>query len=83
MKITINEKKENPEKKRILHNNLIDSLQIKYSNKIRINTVEFENIELTSRDMLVTQKGLAYPIVVPSFPILTSDDRLDYGSKLN
>ena len=78
-----NEKKGNPEKKRILYNSLIDSLQIKYSNKIRINTDEFEDIELTSKDMLVTHKGLAYPIVVPSFPILTSDDRLDYGSKLN
>ena len=78
-----NEKKGNPEKKRILYNSLIDSLQIKYSNKIRINTDEFEDIELTSKDMLVTHKGLASPIVVPSFPILTSDDRLDYGSKLN
>ena len=43
----------------------------------------YENIEITSTDMFVTQRGLPYPIIVPSFPILTSDNRLDYGSKLH
>jgi hypothetical protein len=43
----------------------------------------FENITITSTDMLASERGLAYPFIVPSFPIITSDDKLDYGSKLN
>jgi len=65
-----------------LFGSIIDSLQEAYSNKIKINMDAFETLELTSTDMLVTQRGLPYPIVVPSFPILTSDNRLDYGSIL-
>ena len=64
-------------------NPIIDSLQEKYSKKIKIDMDLFESIEITSTDMFVTQRGLPYPIVVPSFPILTSDNRLDYGSKLD
>ena len=64
-------------------NNVINYLQDKYSNIIKINTDMFENITITSTDMLVSERGLAYPFIVPSFPIITSDDRLDYGSKLN
>ena len=59
---------------------IIDSLQHAYSKQIKINMDAFEKIELSSTDMLVTQRGLPYPIVVPSFPIITSDNRLDYGS---
>ena len=66
-----------------LDNNVINRLQDKYSNIIKINTDMFENITITSTDMLVSERGLAYPFVVPSFPIITSDGRLDYGSKLN
>ena len=61
---------------------VIDSLQEVYSKRIKINMDAFEKIDLTSTDMVVTQQGLPYPIVVPSFPIITTDDRLDYGSKL-
>ena len=43
----------------------------------------FEKIEIKSTDMLVTERGLPYPFIVPSFPIITSDDKLDYGSKMN
>ena len=67
----------------LLYDDLIDSLQNKYSNIIKINTDVFEKTELTSTDMIATQRGLAYPIIVPSFPILTSDDQLNYGSKIN
>ena len=42
----------------------------------------FEKVELTKTDMMVTQRGVPYPILVPSFPILTSDDRLVFGSKI-
>ena len=70
-------------KKYRLENGIIDSLQNKYSNIIKINTDMFEKIEITSTDMLVTERGLPYPFIVPSFPIITSDDKLDYGSKMN
>ena len=66
-----------------MNNGMIDSLQNKYSNIIKINTDMFEKIEITSTDMLVTERGLPYPFIVPSFPIITSDDKLDYGSKMN
>ena len=66
-----------------LDNNVINHLQDKHSNIIKVNTDMFENITITSTDMLVSERGLAYPFIVPSFPIITSDDRLDYGSKLN
>ena len=65
------------------YNPIIDSLQQAYSNKIQINTKALEELKLTTTDMMVTQKGIPYPIVVPAFPIVTTDDRLDYGSKLN
>ena len=78
-----NDRERKKNKTPVLYNILIDSLQSKYSKNIKINTGAFEKIELTSTDMVVNQRGLPYPIVVPMFPILTSDDRLDYGSKLH
>jgi hypothetical protein len=60
-------------------NPYVDSLQNLYSDKIEINMSEFEKIELTSIDMLVTQRNVPYPVMVPQFPILTTDNRLDYG----
>ena len=50
--------------------------------KIKINMDIFERIKLTKTDMMVNQRGVPYPILVPGFPILTTDDRLDYGSKI-
>ena len=61
-------------------NPIIDSLQAVYSDQIEIDMNAFEAIELTATDMMVTQRGVPYPIMVPSFPILTTDSRLDYGS---
>lgn len=63
-------------------NPIIDSLQIKYNDMIQINTDAFEKIQLTNIDLFAIQKGVAYPIVTPSFPLLTTDDKLDYGSRL-
>ncbi len=64
-------------------NPLVDSLQAKYSKRIYIDTDLFNDIKLTRIDMLATQKNVPYPIIVPSFPIITNDSRLDYGNKLN
>lgn len=64
-------------------NPYVDSLQAKYSNKIEINTDAFEKIKLTKIDMLVLQRNVPFPIVVPSFPVITTDPQLDYGRKTN
>ena len=63
-------------------NPLVDSLQIKYADKIEINTDLFEQITLTTIDLFVLQSGVPYPIVSPGFPIVTTDNRLDYGTKM-
>ena len=60
----------------------IDSLQIKYSDQIEIDTEEFNKIKLTKIDLFVTYNNEAYPMVVPPFPQLTTDQRLDYGKKM-
>ena len=60
---------------------LVDSLQVIYSDRIEIDTDLFETIALTSIDMSVMQYGVPYPKVVPPFPILTNDNRIDYGRK--
>jgi len=65
-----------------LYNPIVDSLQSIYSPEIKINIDAFEHIELSSTDMMVTQSGVPYPIVVPSFPILTDDSKLNYGEKM-
>ena len=63
-------------------NPVIDSLQAKYSDVIEINTDALEEIKLTHIDMLALYNNQPYPVVVPSFPILTTDVWLDYGKKL-
>lgn len=64
-------------------NPYVDRLQDKYSSIIEINVDQFEKIELTHIDMLVTQRHVPYPVMIPSFPILTTDNRLDYGRKMS
>jgi hypothetical protein len=61
----------------------IDSLQNKYTNDIEINIKEFEKIKLTGIDMIALQLDQPFPIVVPSFPLVTNDSRLDYGEISN
>lgn len=70
----------------ILKNDLnpyIRRLQKKYSDRIRIDTDAFEKIKLTRIDMIALQKNVPFPIVVPSFPIVTTLNKLDYGRKMN
>ncbi|RME00996.1 MAG: hypothetical protein D6814_02430, partial [Calditrichaeota bacterium] len=63
-------------------NALIDSLQTKYSAKIEINTDRFDQIKLSRIDMMALQRNVPFPILVPNFPVLTTDHRLDYGRKM-
>jgi hypothetical protein len=60
-------------------NPYIDSLQTKYSDQIFIDTDIFEEVELTRIDMFVIEKNVPYPAAVPNFPILTTDNKMDYG----
>lgn len=70
---------------KVIENDLnpyIQSLQEKYSNQIEIDTDTFEKIKLSRIDSFMIQKDVPFPIMVPSFPILTTYSKLDYGSKM-
>ena len=60
-------------------NDYVDSLQTKYSDQVEINMEIFEDVELTRIDMFVIEENVPYPVAVPMFPHLTTDNRLDYG----
>lgn len=64
-------------------NPVVDRLQSKYSDQIFINFKLFDSIDLTSIDMFVAQEGVAYPIMVPSFPQIYTDHVFDYGHKID
>lgn len=63
-------------------NPYVNGLQAKYGNQIEINTDAFEKIKLTNIDMIALQKNVPFPVVVPGFPVITTDHQLDYGRKL-
>lgn len=63
-------------------NPYVERLQAQYADKIAINTAAFEKIQLTNIDMLVIQRNMPYPVVVPGFPVITTDHQLDYGRKM-
>ena len=62
-------------------NPIIDAIQYVYADKIEIDINAFKAIKITATVMVVSQKGVPYTVMVPSFPIITTDNRLDYGSK--
>jgi len=62
---------------------LIDSLQNKYNTNIEVDIKKFERIKLTGIDMVALQLDQPFPVVVPSFPLVTDDSRLDYGKVMN
>jgi len=63
-------------------NPYVDSLQTKYSDVIELDTDVFEKLKLTRIDMFAMEENVPYPIVVPQFPIITDDSRLNYGKKM-
>ena len=63
-------------------NPYVNELQEKYNDVIEVNVEEFDNIKLTRIDMFVTQSNVPFPIMVPSFPQITTDHKLDYGRKM-
>lgn len=64
-------------------NPITDKLQKKYSDKIFINVKLFDEIKLNKIDMAVTYVNSPFAQVVPGFPVLTSDHKLNYGNKIN
>jgi len=64
-------------------NPYIRKLQKKHSDIIQINIKEFEDIKLTSLDMIALQPNQAFPFIVPLFPELTTLNKLDYGEVIN
>jgi len=64
-------------------NPYVDELQDRYSKQIAINYEAFEKIQLSRIDMFATLENVPYPVAVPSFPVLTTDHRLDYGDIIN
>ena len=61
----------------------IEKLLEKYKDQIAVNTKLFKNLELTHTDYITRQYYVPYNQVVPSFPLLTRNDQLHYGSTLN
>ncbi|MBN1479991.1 hypothetical protein EH223_18845 [candidate division KSB1 bacterium] len=63
-------------------NQLVDSLQTKYSEIIQVDVDTFNDIQLTRIDMSVTRQNVPFTKIVPSFPLVTTDNALDYGKKM-
>lgn len=60
---------------------LLDSLQQKYSTDIQIDVEAFNKLEISNIQAFATRPDLPFPVLVPSFPVLTMDHELDYGSR--
>ena len=60
----------------------VKQLQQKYYKEIQINTMAFEHIQLTNIDMFAISERVPWPVLVPDFPLLTTDHEIDYGKKL-
>lgn len=63
-------------------NPYVDELREKYNDVIEVNVEEFDKIKLTRIDMFVTQSNVPFPIMVPSFPQITTKYKLDYGRRM-
>jgi hypothetical protein len=56
----------------------IQDLQQKYSDSIRLNYNEFDQIKLTKVDFYAIRPGVPYPVGFPSFPLLSASATIDY-----
>jgi hypothetical protein len=63
-------------------NGYVDSLQQKYHKKIQLDFEAFEAIALTNIDMFTKQPGQPYQYLVPLFPVITTDNRIEYISRM-
>ena len=70
----------------IIENHLNDYVELlisKYSSEISINFNIFDKIKLTHIDLYTYRKGVPYPFIVPTFPILTSKHRINPEIEIN
>ncbi len=63
-------------------NPYIETLQKKYNNDIEIDLSLFEKLKLTRVDLLAIEKNMPFPVLVPDFPLVTTNHKLDYGKKM-
>jgi hypothetical protein len=61
----------------VYFDNHLQDLYHKYKDRIHIDEEKLEDINLTRVSMFAMQPGAPYPIVVPNFPILTTEAELD------
>jgi len=54
----------------------VNRLQEKHQDKIKINMEHFNDITLTSVNLMVLQENVPFPVVVPGFPHLTTNSEL-------
>ena len=64
-------------------NPYIDSLQTKYYKQIELDFDSFEEISLTSIDLFVKQPSQPFQDIVPLFPVITSDNLIEYVRKMD
>ena len=57
----------------------IDDLFTKYNDDIEINRDEFDKIELSETQLFVMQERVPYPVAVPSWPVFSSKNSIDYN----
>jgi hypothetical protein len=64
-------------------NPYVDHLQAKYCSAIEIDTDTFEKIRLSHSAKRTDGRNEPFPVMMPSFPVVTTDPQLDYGRKMN
>ncbi|HGY55321.1 MAG TPA: hypothetical protein ENK44_06460 [Caldithrix abyssi] len=60
----------------------VDSLQSKYSSVIEINYAALKDIRLSNTDFVSLQQFVPYSKIVPEFPPLGIDNKLDFGKSM-
>ena len=63
-------------------NPIVNDLQKKYNDQTFIAADWLEDIGISTIDMSVIQPQMPYSVMVPAFPKMTTDTRLDYGQSL-
>ncbi|MBN1482024.1 hypothetical protein EH223_06865 [candidate division KSB1 bacterium] len=60
-------------------NDYLQELRTKYHDIIKVNMEEFEKLELSKTQLFVMQNRVPYPIAVPSWPMFSTGNKVDYA----
>jgi len=63
-------------------NPYVDQLQAKYSDRIEVDVERFNEIRPTRTDLLALRQNVPFSVLVPAFPQVTTDSKLDYGRRM-